>query len=172
VYIGIDPSLTSTGVVILDEKGNLIESRRIVPKTKNAARLVEIENAIWDYLKPPNKIALEGYAYGSFAGREVIGELGGIIRRALYLQGSTYVIVPPATLKKFAAKGNAKKDELRLAAFKNWGVEFKSNDEVDAYILARISFALFRGDPKLTKVQQEILKKLEVHYGQAISRSA
>ena len=101
---------------------------------------------------------------GSRYGREAAGELGGVIRRALYLQGSTYVVVPPASLKKFAAKGNAKKDEVRLEVYKRWGVEFETNDEVDAYVLARIAYAKFHGDD-LIKRQQEVIDKLEVYRG-------
>lgn len=161
-YVGIDPSLTSTGVVILNDDAEIIDSMVIKPKKKDAARLIEIELALWELL--PNNVALEGYAMGSRYGREAAGELGGVIRRALYLQGSTYVVVPPASLKKFAAKGNAKKDEVRLEVYKRWGVEFETNDEVDAYVLARIAYAKFHGDD-LIKRQQEVIDKLEVYRG-------
>ncbi|MGI6351406.1 MAG: hypothetical protein ACOX6M_10255 [Armatimonadota bacterium] len=161
-YVGIDPSLTSTGVVMLDDDAEIIDSRVIKSRQKDAARLIEIENALWELL--PNYVALEGYAMGSRYGREAAGELGGVIRRALYLQGSTYVVVPPASLKKFAAKGNAKKDEVRLEVYKRWGVEFETNDEVDAYVLARIAYAKFHGDD-LIKRQQEVIDKLEVYRG-------
>ncbi len=76
--------------------------------------------------------------------------------------GVAFLVVPPARLKKFACgKGNAKKDEIRLAVYKRWGFEAPTNDEVDAYVLARIGLAYLGYDDKLIKPQLEVIKDLK-----------
>lgn len=54
---------------------------------------------------------------------------------------SPIVLVAPQSLKKFI--GAKKKDEMRLGVFQKWHVQFKTNDEVDAYALRKIGEAIF-----------------------------
>ena len=56
---------------------------------------------------------------------------------------------------------NAKKDEVRLEVYKRWGFEAPTNDEVDAYVLARIGLAYLGYDDKLIKPQLEVIKDLK-----------
>ena len=91
-----------------------------------------------------------------------LGELGGVIKCALFEERQPYIVVPPARLKKFACgKGNAKKDEVRLEVYKRWGFEAPSNDEVDAYVLARIGLAYLGYDTDLIKPQLEVIQALK-----------
>lgn len=54
--------------------------------------------------------------------------------------------IPPMTLKKYASgKGNAKKQEMLLQIYKNWGVEFNDDNAADAYALARLGRDLISG---------------------------
>lgn len=147
IVMGIDPSLTSTGIVVLDGDKILL-SRAIVTKPgdyqRDILRLMAIRDEIVDilYRSRPDRVAIEGFSMGS-KGRAVcqIGMLGGLIRELLESwsdRGYTWHEVPPTTLKKFVTgKGNAAKDEMRLWCYKKWAVEFQSHDEVDAYSLAR-----------------------------------
>ena len=58
-------------------------------------------------------------------------------------------MVAPQALKKFVTgKGNVKKDQMKLAVFKRWGVEFPTTDETDAYALAQWGQARLRGELK------------------------
>jgi hypothetical protein len=57
-------------------------------------------------------------------------------------------------------RGNTKKDEVRLAVFKRWSFEAKTNDEIDAYVLARIGLAYLGYDDDLTKPQREVVEAL------------
>lgn len=149
VVMGIDPSLTSTGYVVLETGTvrHLRESGAITfPKLSGMARVVAIEEILLAVLKRncPNVVYIEGYSFGS-TGKAVfqMGELGGVLRRMLYkMEGSgiVWTEIPPSTLKKFCTgKGNSKKEDMKLHAYKKWGVEFKTNDETDAYALAKMA---------------------------------
>lgn len=171
MIIGLDLSLTSTGVAVVHVDGGLYSAAAIKSKLADTPRLLDIRNNLYSILnklpKKPTLAVLEGYAFGSQARHEAAGELGGIIKVALFLEGIPIVIVPPMTLKKFVmGKGNAQKDEMRLAAFKKWGVEFKTNDEVDAFALAQLGAILVRhkqGEDvrsSLAKYEWEALQKV------------
>jgi len=88
IVAGIDQSLNSTGIVILDAVSReVLESHAVVlnknKKTPNlfgVARLVHIRNEVKRILEAHNVdfVVLEGYAYGS-RGRSLfdLGEIGG-----------------------------------------------------------------------------------------------
>lgn len=142
--MGIDASLNSTGWVVIEDHGdgNLIRSGVIGSDLKGIERAMEIDSEIGFLLKKhePNLVYLEGYSYGS-KGKSVmqIGELGGLLRKRLFLYGP-YKEIPPSVVKKFATgKGNSKKEDMKLAVFKKWGIEFETNDETDAFVLAKMA---------------------------------
>jgi crossover junction endodeoxyribonuclease RuvC len=164
--LGIDPSLTACGIVGLDTEGLVACSHTIKSKKKGIERVIDIDSFLFDLLElhTPKLVILEGYAYGIGRGSALanLGELGGVIRKTLTVEQYKYIIVPPASAKKFAtSKGNAKKDEMRLAVYKRWGFEADTMDEVDAYVLARIGLAVLGLDRNLTKFQQEALEKVQ-----------
>lgn len=148
IVMGIDASLTSTGVVVLDGD-NILLSRAIVTKPgdyqSTIIRLCKIRQEVVSCINKhkPGRICIEGFSYGS-KGMAVmqIGMLGGLLREALeyarLVSGVEWSEVPPTTLKKYVTgKGNSAKDEMRLWAYKKWAVDFPTHDQVDAYALAR-----------------------------------
>jgi crossover junction endodeoxyribonuclease RuvC len=143
---GIDQSLTSTGVVILDDQGNKIMNWAIKSKLRGTERLIDIEERLIGQLKQLNveKAYMEGYAMGIRGGHVFdLGELGGVLKVGLHRVGIPVAIIPPACVKKFASgKGNAQKDDMKLAVFKRWNAEFPTIDEVDAYVIARMGLVL------------------------------
>ena len=148
--VGIDPSLTSTGVVILAE--DQVHAHTLTPREEKrkgrlqgVRRLCWIRDQVMALLDCPAMVAIEGPSYGSAQGRQVsIGELHGVLKTAMWEQGYFIVVVPPASLKKFATgKGNASKFDMQKAGIRA-GVDFGNEDEVDAYFLARIARALGR----------------------------
>lgn len=168
--IGLDLSLTSTGAVVLspgEEPHNVAqESMVIKSKFKGEARLEHIREQVMVLvgLNQPDLIVLEGYAFGRPNAMAALGELSGVIKHSLHVQGWPFMVVPPTRVKKYVCgKGNAKKDEVRLGVYKRWGFEAKTNDEIDAYGLARIGLAYLGCDDedKLTKPQLEVLKDLK-----------
>lgn len=166
--LGLDLSLTSTGVVVLGSAGGEVvgvqDSVAIKSKLRGGARLEEIREQVMaevDLFKP-ELVVIEGYAFGRPNQMAALGELSGVIKHALYLDGWPFIIVPPTRAKKFACgKGNAKKDQIRLDVFKRWSFEAKTNDEVDAYVLARIGLAYLGCDKDLIKPQQEVINDLK-----------
>jgi len=144
-YIGLDLSLTGTGICVLDEKANIKHISTIKTKARGMERLNYIANSIDDVLvKYPNiTVYLEGYSYGSQGKIFEIGELGGVVKLMLYSQSITPKIIPPTVLKKFViGKGGGpgtKKEDMKLFAYKKWKVEFATNDECDSYCLAMLA---------------------------------
>jgi len=166
--LGVDPSLTATALVRLDERDNFASQ---VVKSNNTGikRLIDIERAVFREAQGVNLVAIEGYAFGAQASREALGELGGVLKLCLYECKVPTIVIPPNSVKKFATgRGNAKKDEMRLAVYKKWGLDerdLKTADEVDAYVLARIALvvAMRRAgrEVELLKYEAEALKSLK-----------
>ena len=166
IFIGIDPGLTATGWATSEGQTGIVTSVK-----RGIARIGDIVDrldcSIISLSGPASPVdssqhfyGIEGYSFGSPWSAHALGELGGAIRLQLFRCAQPYVDIPPPTLKKFATgSGRAKKDELRLAVFKKWHKEFKTDHEVDAFILAKIAEAVF-GDPgPLTQFQTEVVKR-------------
>lgn len=162
--IGLDLSLTGTGVVVLDEYGSVRYAATLASKLRDMARLEYIRDVIGGALSKyePRFACIEGYSMGSQAGQLAsIGELGGVIKLLMYRNGFLYQIVAPTQLKKFATgKGNGAKDEVMLHVFKRWGYEAKDNNQADAFVLARIALTMEMKLMDLTVPQQEVIKAL------------
>lgn len=178
MWIGLDPSYTGFALVGLIASEAIpggigsVDSRAdfsTATTGKGGARLARIHKVLTSFLTSLSAhyfirgIAIEGYAPGAKFNREILGELGGITRLAVHDALSDVcpppLIVPPTSVKKFATgKGNAPKDNVLLAVYKKWGVEFKSNDLADAYTVARIAHAVDHA-PELA-YEAEVLKQL------------
>jgi Holliday junction resolvasome RuvABC endonuclease subunit len=81
---------------------------------------------------------MEGYAFGAKFAREILGELGGILKLAVNDYAcADLLVVSPNELKKYATgKGNAKKQDVLLGIYKNWEVSFDDDNQADAFALA------------------------------------
>jgi crossover junction endodeoxyribonuclease RuvC len=138
--LGIDASLTHTGLVVLDTTGKILHSCTIIPKTKGVQRLVDIAQALKEvfYAHTPRLIVMEGYGYSKFQGNLMgLGELGGVIKYVLHPRN--IYIVAPMTLKKFATgSGKGDKNQIMLKVYKKYKVDFKDDDQTDAFVLAQI----------------------------------
>lgn len=161
-YLGIDPSYSGFAVALLrevpgeDRLYHSISQFDFSPKKAGTgiARLTFIHAILRELFFSYNatygvdRVCLEGYAPASKFGREALGELGGVVRLALGATFPVYqvTVVAPTALKKFVTgSGNAGKDVVILHTYKKWDVEFTSNDEADAYGLARIAHGIDRG---------------------------
>ncbi|QSY98692.1 crossover junction endodeoxyribonuclease RuvC (plasmid) [Rhizobium bangladeshense] len=177
VWMGIDPSLTATGVGILHRdmlKSFLLTPEIDVPgarpgKTKKEmlmgpARLAwfrEQFTTIFETYRP-SRLAIEGYSYGSKNGREALGELGGVLRLAAHDCRLTTIIAPPNTLKQFATgKGNVGKGVIIKEAFKRWNIDVSDDNEADAAVLSLMANA-HATDAPLTAFQVAAMSKVEV----------
>lgn len=160
---GIDPS-TFTGIVGLDEQGNVIEQVELVLENGIDSTTEEI----WDYatdivnLVPVSSVvALEGFSFGS-KGQGVSTQFGiGFAIRFQLLQKNIKVYEPtPTQVKKFATgKGNVNKEAMVLPIYKHWDFEHDSNNVRDAFVLAQIARSSLTGTTK-AKYQEEALKTI------------
>lgn len=170
VVVGIDASLTGTGLVALAQSGEMIDNQVVKPKNvRGVERLIYVENQVAGFLRTyhPTLICLEGYAFAANSQAAYqIGELGGVIRRRIRILKETddlynLQIVAPAQLKKFVTgKGNTQKNVVLLSIYRRWNIEFGDDNLGDAYCLARIALALRGMDNKLNKPQAEVIEAL------------
>lgn len=167
--VGIDPSLTSTGLAAVSASGHAFSFAVRPADARGVPRLIAIRDAVagWIRRHAPAAVAMEGYSMAPHAGRLAdLGELGGVLKLALWEMNyredaGTLIIVPPTLLKKFATgTGNGDKGAVRVAVYKRWGFEAPTDDETDAYVLARIALAAAGGDVDLTAFQQQTLERI------------
>lgn len=169
--LGLDPSLTSFGVCrLMLENGKPEEFEYETEVWKSGLlgvdRLEWFRRSLKDEIRDValSMIVIEGYAYGVSRGNSAIsmGELGGVLRVEMRSQGWTPVVVPPAKLKKFVTgKGNSGKDVMMKEAYKRFGIEAKTSDEVDATGLALMGAVHFGLKLKLPGVNMEAVKDVE-----------
>lgn len=147
LYIGIDPSYSSTGLIILNEEAKIIKQETYTVNKKGTNTVWRLEKVKEKLIDPiilmhetePIKVCMEGPSYSS-RGSYVLqmGALNYFIRYWLHTAKIDYTVRTPNELKKFVTgKGNCKKDLILLKVFKKWGEEFECDDLADAYGLAR-----------------------------------
>lgn len=166
-FIGIDPS-TKTGLVALDETGEVVTAREIAYPGKDPERMFRIIEQITEYVmdevringsKHKVRVTIEGFGFNSRQAT-LLGGIGWGIRTALYRVGIKYTEVPPAQVKRFACgRGNASKEYVAIGVYKRWGFESTSNNITDAYVLAQIARAQ-TGKLPLTKFQKEVIARI------------
>lgn len=161
--MGIDPSLTNTAIAV-NRIGwdkilffNSPETIRDLKQKRSATYRIGITR---DYLvkkikKFPSFLTIiEGYSHGSVQARELMGEVGGMIRLNGFFdnpkQVGPVIIVAPSQLKKYilgsaqVAGGKKTKQLIILNVFKKLGIEAQNDNEADAIVLVKIGMDLVR----------------------------
>lgn len=147
MILAIDPSLTSTAAFIgrdsLDWKRNCFYSQNVGDDAwHRVSRYNDLVARIAGWVDPimPSAVYIEAYSFGSNDARSKFSaEYGGLLRAYLATLTDRIFEVAPTTLKKFCTgKGAGKKEMVIGHLMKNYGVEFGSNDEFDAYGLYRL----------------------------------
>jgi crossover junction endodeoxyribonuclease RuvC len=146
VFVGIDPSIRGTGIVVLDQDGCIMEQILVGTSDTNMPieqRLLKILEAVRFI---PNIIRLktvyiEGPSYGSKGNRALqLGALHFLIRIFLYEKNVNFSIIAPKTLKLFHAHdANANKSKVIEMVEELFGEKFKDHNLADAYGLARMA---------------------------------
>ncbi len=162
-FIGLDLSLTSTGVSV-DGK-----TFSIKPKTRGVERLVEISDKVVNHAINSGCLAaiIEGYSFGSkFSRAHSLGELGGTVKVALYKAGFSVVEIPPKCRAKFATgNGNSNKEDVLHSLIKQFPTRFTpecGNDECDAWVLEQMAYAKLCESPhQWSKAQLAALEKVD-----------
>lgn len=179
--IGLDLSLRNTGWSILNLKNGKYMNSGVIKttpipkrKTKKIKQLKEFElEGIYrmHYIKQKMKFVLnkykpkiaviENYAFSVKKSRSVfqIGELGGIIKYLLFIRDIPFYLVSPQSLKKFAnGKGGSGKNIVIKGVYKKWEKRFKTDHEVDAFVLAKIGYGiLFCKTIRLLQYEKEVI---------------
>jgi crossover junction endodeoxyribonuclease RuvC len=149
LFVGLDPSINGTGLIILDEDANIIEQKLFSVKDDSFEKsLIKYEKEIKFIPNIINlqSVYLEGPAYQA-AGQAILqmGALHYITRLFLFKKEKNYKVIAPGTLKKFVTgKGNSKKELMLLKTYKKWGIEFEDHNLCDAYGLARMALEDFK----------------------------
>ncbi len=154
--IGIDPSLTATG---------LSDGERHATITTDAVlslpeRCLAIKNEVLDFTYPPGEYSqhemfvieaplLRAVGHGGSHLYE-IGWLMAYLYDLASHQGIAVLELPNSSLKKWAfGKGNLDKAHVALACYKKWGVEFANDrgvDQAHAYMLHKYGCAVAAGE--------------------------
>lgn len=115
------------------------------------ARFIKISEWAEIHIRGSDSALVEGYSMGSKGNVFQIAENTAMLKMQLYNSKIKFCTIPPTTLKKFASgKGNAKKEEMYDAFFRETKVDlFKLLDKqgesignpisdiVDAYYIAK-----------------------------------
>lgn len=174
VYIGIDQSVGGFGLSILcPDAGWHDTTVKAFPLDKHDGRGVVQLLAVEEWLRESLRnvyqsvghVVMEGYSHGSKFGREKAGELGYAVKRLLYKGIQSDVchptVVPPTQVKQFATGySGASKQEIIDAVNELWNVGIHNDNAADAYVMARIAYALDTGSVA-TPYQAEVLKRIK-----------
>jgi len=173
VFIGLDPSLTATGVVVISEDYQILHKDVLSTPIFGVERLYHLEvklNKILDkYKKEPKFSAIERGAYKEEGRIFDLGEWSGVLKVNIFKREVDTIVVAPLQLKKYVTgKGVSKgKAVILLDIYKYWKEEFRDDNLADAYVLARIChdyYYTFRSKEEknlnLKRYQVEVLKKI------------
>lgn len=138
LIVGLDLSLTSTGVAWLDGTHQHAETFPTTNKDELGARLQAIKNRCWTAARSAELVVVEDVVATSRNGATV-AMVQGVIRLALWQDKVPHTFVPPATLKVFATgRGKADKGAMIAEAVRRLGYEGSQADEADALWLAHL----------------------------------
>lgn len=168
--IGLDPGLCHPAVAYM--AGQNIDTYSIDTKGLTGMRRIKyiLEKL---FLPQPNRIIMEGYAFGMGRGLACrladMGELCGIVKWECEKRNVEVIVITPTALKKFATgKGNSNKEAVRDAANKErekaglpW---LKTHDEADAYWLLKIGLELEYDTlelPALPKYREDVIEQIK-----------
>jgi len=151
-YIGVDLSVASTGVAVIDEEGYIVETMAIKTTIDNfrgqgefSDRMAFITDNIMSVLKEyrPAKLAIESMpfstqGYGILDRARLLGVLEYRISTEVPEHKAATYIAPKSLKKKVTGSGNADKKDMKASidALFGYDLGLSTDDEVDALGLA------------------------------------
>lgn len=128
--VGLDLSLTATGIAIADGTTHTITS-----KAPGDRRLVDILDVVAKATSDAALVVIEDLPTNA-KGAGITGMVHGAVRVSLLRAFVPYALIPPASLKKYATGvGNCGKTAMAIAALKRHGREIPDEDQCDAWWL-------------------------------------
>lgn len=174
-FMFLDQSLTGTGLCVLDHNGkiNVLKTLKQKRTPKNAKEEIQRLKCILSEIihifkkERPESIGLEEYGFGTRGRAFKLGELGGVIKLAIYERGTCPIILRPGQIKKFlTGKGNTEKNLMLMNIYKKYGVSCENDNEADALVGAKILKAKYEIEKKIkkkrdfTKQEWAVLKEI------------
>lgn len=182
-FVGIDPA-TRTGFVALNESGEVLVEVELKGAGKNEpggitiAQLVDLENQLYKLLQPGDEIMIEQAAAGTQKGITT-GMIHGGLRGMIERKGLKYNEINPLHTKKYVGvtgwkgevgskvrlKDKEKKEAVKVAALDHFDYTHKSDNVIDAYIIARAAWQLhqlreYQPLVDLQSYQQEVIQAI------------
>lgn len=161
--LAIDPGTANIGFAYVDAT-KTVTSKIDLPKIAQISlkvRYVEDVIAHWVDAYAPTLIVKEGPAHFSAFGVADAGRVQYAIERLAFECDIPLVTVTPMSMRSYmgvAGKGKSKSD-TRLAVFKKYGFEADSEDEIDAFALAKTGIAIVDGSYEIKKPKPKVKKK-------------
>jgi len=152
--VGIDPSLTNTGLCIISPDNTETISIPSSHKLDVYRRQRKIVSAIKEYLRRDDIVTIEDFGIsarfspsGRFCERiELCGMIKLITPAVTRLP---WLSVSPTMLKSFIyGKANAHKTDILKAVQTDWQVQVANDDEADAFGLARYTNAVLQEESR------------------------
>jgi crossover junction endodeoxyribonuclease RuvC len=176
-FVGIDPS-SKTGFVALDDRGMVVREKELTGVgSHDPKRMITLINEIIAHVQPGDFICIEGFPYSTQKAM-FAGGLHHGIRNELYKRKLTYYEVAPNAVKKYVGvtgwtgekgsktrlTGPQKKKAVMQAVLNDYGYLHKSDNVVDAFILAQIAFDLFvveeTGESRLSVNKAQVIESI------------
>ena len=175
--IGLDISLTKTGIAVVKADGLVLHSGLIKSKPTGdtpkdeVIRLTGICRQIFEQLdktlgkSKPDLVMIENFAFMA-RNTTALTQIAGVsymIRAELVKRNWPFILVAPTSLKKFVTgKGNADKNQMMMMIFKDYTFESLDDNTADSYALAVCGLALLGKElHKTIEPQREVLKLLK-----------
>lgn len=159
IFVGIDPSLTGTGLVIRKD-GAVIVARTYATKPdkplhQRVTYIAEsLSRAIFQANDEPDAICIEEPVGGGMGGQTtmLLAALAIRIRCQMAQEDYQWLTVKPTLAKAFLGKGNMPKSQVMQQVYIRWGYEAANDNLADAYLLSQIAEEVVaRPDSKFSK---------------------
>lgn len=177
--IGIDPSMTATGIAFNDGTSTTVKTTAQMGNPRLQLIYDAVYNAAGagEWKHTPTLAVMEDLPTRAMSAGK-LGQVQGVTRLALVMAGVSILTITPASLKKFATnKGNAKKHEM-IAAWNTYAnAEETDDNRVDALWLREIGLYLMdmaggsmddwlaKKDPRLPAVMAHMHVAISVRQG-------
>ena len=177
MYLGLDLSLTATGICILGENNKIVllntietESKPYITIQDRWYRYKYILQQIIEYIRPFSfsGVAIENYSLASRGKIVQLVELGTLVRD--YIIGpDIFILEPTPTQVKKYLLGKVQKGAKNIMCrevYKKYKIDIDDDNQVDAFILAMIArgYDLYlRNKEKFMNLfiyQQEVIKAI------------
>lgn len=173
MYLGLDLSLSATGIAVIDDKFQSIFSKEVAIKsissviTDRYRRYNLIKNGVIPAIKgfKLKGIAIEGQAFGAKGRITDIAESKAlIIDEVLKMYPNVPIIeVAPSQVKKYILGiGRGQKSLMIKEVYKKYNFDTDSDNIADAFVLACVIKGYLKIEECELKYQQDIIKKLRL----------